>query len=118
VFQVRQAFPTLPIIGAGGVRTGNDALEFLLAGASAVSVGTSIFNDPSAPMRVHEELARLVAERGFARVSDVIGHAHRERDAVVTEAQADADESPVPDPGPEPGAEPDDDLAAWDFIRE
>jgi dihydroorotate dehydrogenase (NAD+) catalytic subunit len=114
VFQVRRAFPSLPIIGAGGVRTGNDALEFLLAGASAVSVGTSIFNDPSAPMRIHGELAQLVAERGFARVADVIGHAHREHDAIVTEAQAHADEVPeLP-----PVSELDDGLAAWDFIRE
>lgn len=114
VFQVRQAFPTLPIIGAGGVRTGHDALEFLLAGATAVSVGTSIFNDPSAPMRVHNELAHLVAERGFARVSDLVGHAHRASDPVVTEAQVEADElAPVATVG---GNE--DDLAAWDFIKE
>lgn len=113
VYQVRQAFPTLPIIGAGGVRTGNDALEFLLAGASAVSVGTSIFNDPSAPMRIHDELAVLAAERGFARVADLVGHAHRESDAVVSEAQADPDEIP-----PQEALEPEDDLAAWDFIRE
>jgi len=114
IFQVRQAFPSLPIIGAGGVRTGNDALEFLLAGASAVSVGTSIFNDPSAPMRIHDELARLVAERGFARVSDIVGHAHRERDAIVTEAQAD----PVESPEGAPASDPDDELSAWDFVRE
>ena len=113
VFQIRQAFPNLPIIGAGGVRTGQDALEFLLAGATAVSVGTSIFNDPSAPMRIHNELAHLVAERGFTRVSDVIGHAHRASDEVVTEAQVEADE-PAP---PSPPVDFDDDLAAWDFIK-
>lgn len=112
VFQVRQAFPTLPIIGAGGVRTGNDALEFLVAGASAVSVGTSIFNDPSAPMRIHNELAHLIAERGFTQVADVIGHAHRAADAVVSEAQVDPDETPAPPPDRD-----DDDLAAWDFIK-
>ncbi|HEX6919303.1 MAG TPA: dihydroorotate dehydrogenase [Actinomycetes bacterium] len=77
VWQVRAALPDVPIIGMGGVRTGLDALELILAGASAVSVGTAVFNDPSAPARVLRELRAALAARGFARVADAVGHAHR-----------------------------------------
>ena len=79
VWQVRQAFPHLPILGMGGIRTGLDALEFLLAGASAVSVGTAVFGDPMAPMRVLAELEAALDERGFASVADAIGFAHLDR---------------------------------------
>ncbi len=77
VWQVRQAFPDVPIIGMGGIRNGHDALEFLLAGANAVSVGTAVFHDPSAPVRIHRELADLLADRGFTTLADAVGHAHR-----------------------------------------
>lgn len=80
VWQVHQALPDVPIVGVGGVRTGLDALEFLLAGASAVQVGTAIFNDPSAPVRVVRELAAELASRGFGKVADAVGFAHRGRD--------------------------------------
>ena len=66
VWQVRNALPHLPILGMGGIRTGLDALEFVLAGASAVSVGTAVFGDPSAPVRVLAELEQALDERGFA----------------------------------------------------
>jgi dihydroorotate dehydrogenase (NAD+) catalytic subunit len=85
VWQVRQAFPDLPIIGMGGIRTGLDALEFILAGASAVSVGTVVFHDPSAPLRIHEELQRALAERGFRSLSEAVSYAHRTADAVPQE---------------------------------
>lgn len=77
IYQVHAQLPNVPILGMGGIRTGNDALEFVLAGASAVSVGTATFNDPSAPVRVAKELAIALAERGFARFEDAIGYAHR-----------------------------------------
>jgi dihydroorotate dehydrogenase (NAD+) catalytic subunit len=77
VWQVHQALPTLPILGMGGIRSGLDALQFILAGASAVSVGTAVFNDPSAPARIHAELAAALGERGFGRLADAVGHAHR-----------------------------------------
>lgn len=77
IWQIRQAFPDLPIIGMGGVRTGKDALEFILAGANAVSVGTAVFNDPSAPLRIQEELQRALGERGFTRLVDAVSYAHR-----------------------------------------
>jgi dihydroorotate dehydrogenase (NAD+) catalytic subunit len=81
VWQVHQALPHVPILGMGGIRTGLDALEFLLAGASAVSVGTTVFGDPSAPVRVLRELSAALTERGFARVGDAVGLAHRPADA-------------------------------------
>ncbi len=78
VWQVHQALPRVPILGMGGIRTGLDALQFVLAGASAVSVGTVVFNDPSAPERIAGELAVALAERGFGSVAEAVGHAHRE----------------------------------------
>ena len=77
VWQVHRALPDVPIIGMGGIRNGNDAFEFMLAGASAVQVGTTIFNDPSAPPRILTHLQRIVASHGFSRLADAIGHAHR-----------------------------------------
>ncbi len=76
VWQVHQAMPEVPILGIGGVRTGADALEFLLAGASAVQVGTVIFSDPSAPVRVITELRSELATRGFTSPAQVVGLAH------------------------------------------
>jgi dihydroorotate dehydrogenase (NAD+) catalytic subunit len=77
VWQIRQALPDIPILGMGGIRTGLDALEFVLAGANAVSVGTTVFGDPMAPIRVLDELGQALAERGFTRFEDAIGLAHR-----------------------------------------
>ncbi|MBV9594091.1 MAG: dihydroorotate dehydrogenase [Actinobacteria bacterium] len=80
VWQVRQAVPHLPILGMGGISSGLDALQFILAGASAVSVGTAVFGDPSAPMRILAELEAALDERGFAALSDAIGFAHLDAD--------------------------------------
>jgi dihydroorotate dehydrogenase (NAD+) catalytic subunit len=77
VWQVREALPHLPILGMGGIRSGLDALQFVLAGAAAVSVGTAVFGDPSAPVRVLAELEQALDERGFASVADAVGFAHR-----------------------------------------
>jgi dihydroorotate dehydrogenase (NAD+) catalytic subunit len=77
VWQVHQALPDVPVLGMGGIRSGLDALQFVLAGASAVSIGTAVFNDPSAPARVHAELTEALAQRGFARLADAVGYAHR-----------------------------------------
>ncbi|MGB7820278.1 MAG: dihydroorotate dehydrogenase [Ornithinibacter sp.] len=81
IWQVRSAMreerlQRAPIIGVGGVRTGRDALELVAAGASAVQVGTSTFNDPSAPRRVVDELAAEVSRHGFECFADVVGIAH------------------------------------------
>jgi dihydroorotate dehydrogenase (NAD+) catalytic subunit len=77
VWQVHAAMPHVPIIGMGGVRSGQDALELVLAGASAVSVGTAVFGDPGAPARVLKELRHALVDRGFPSVRDAVGHAHR-----------------------------------------
>ena len=81
IWQVRQALPDVPIIGMGGVRTGRDALELILAGASMISVGTAIFHDPSACIRILRELDEELASRGIERLADIIGLAHEPRPA-------------------------------------
>ena len=68
--------PRRPIIGVGGIRSGDDALAFLAAGASAVQVGTAIFGDPHAPVRVCDELAAQLHRRAIASPLEVIGIAH------------------------------------------
>jgi dihydroorotate dehydrogenase (NAD+) catalytic subunit len=77
VWQVHQSVPHLPLLGMGGIMTGQDALRFLLAGASAVSVGTAVFHDPSAPVRILRELDAELDARGFRSVADAIGFAHK-----------------------------------------
>jgi dihydroorotate dehydrogenase (NAD+) catalytic subunit len=94
VWQVHEALPDTPLMGIGGIRSGVDALEFLLAGASAVQVGTVIFHDPSAPTRISHELRAALAARGFRRLRDAIGLAHRPPQLRVPE---------MPDP---PGDDP------------
>jgi len=81
VWQVRAAmfegrFPTVPIIGVGGVRTGRDALELVAAGASAVQVGTASFNDPTAPVRVLRELEEILEGKGYAAFTQAVAAVH------------------------------------------
>lgn len=76
IWEVSRALPDLPIVGVGGVRTGLDALDLLVAGACAVQVGSVIFSDPSAPSRITSELHEELSERNIPRVADVIGRGH------------------------------------------
>ena len=76
VYQVHAALPNTPILGMGGITNGRDALEFILAGASGVSIGTANFGNPTAPMKVKQELEQLLKDRGFSSVVDAIGRAH------------------------------------------
>jgi dihydroorotate dehydrogenase (NAD+) catalytic subunit len=77
IYQVHQAFPNTPIVGMGGVASGRDAFELILAGASAVSVGTATFGNPNAAMQIKEELSQLLTKNGFSDFRDAIGFAHR-----------------------------------------
>ncbi len=70
---VARAYPEAPIIGTGGVTTGVDAVEMLLAGASAVGVGTATFHDPRASLRVLDELVDWCITHGVTSVADLTG---------------------------------------------
>ena len=72
VWQVARAVK-LPVIGIGGIMTGRDALEFMLAGATAVQVGTASFLDPSAAQRIAQEMEQYLVEHGIASVGSLIG---------------------------------------------
>ena len=78
IYQVHAALPKVPILGMGGVASGRDALELILAGASGVSVGTASFGNPKALVDIQNELRDLLAARGFATMQQAIGYAHRE----------------------------------------
>lgn len=72
VFEVSRAVE-LPVIGVGGVQTVDDVIEYLLAGASAVQVGTTLFRDPGTPRRLVEGLERRLEEMGVGAVRELIG---------------------------------------------
>lgn len=72
VWKVRQAVP-VPILGAGGVQQAADVLQYLIAGASAVAIGTAALADPKLPARVVRDLARWCDQHGVARLQDVVG---------------------------------------------
>ncbi|HXF50396.1 MAG TPA: dihydroorotate dehydrogenase [Dehalococcoidia bacterium] len=80
VYQVARAVD-VPIVGCGGVMTGEDALEYLEAGASAVQVGTATFANPYAPLEVLRGLQALLEASGASSVADVRGLALRDRAA-------------------------------------
>ena len=80
VYQVHQALPKIPIIGMGGIQSGRDALEFVLAGACGISVGTATFGNPGAVLDVQNELRGLLISKGFASLADAVGFAHQSDD--------------------------------------
>jgi dihydroorotate dehydrogenase (NAD+) catalytic subunit len=77
IYQVHEALPAVPILGMGGVSSGRDALELILAGAKGVSVGTASFGDPAAIISIQNELKELLKVRGFTSVAQAVGFAHR-----------------------------------------
>lgn len=81
IYQVHAALPEVPILGMGGVSSGHDAFELILAGASAVSVGTASFGNPSALVKIQEELREILSAKGFATLKQAVGYAHREENA-------------------------------------
>ena len=76
VYECRAAFPEAPIVGVGGVASGEDAVELIVAGASAVQVGTATFADPRAPVRVLDELHEWCRRHNVTRLVDLIGASH------------------------------------------
>jgi dihydroorotate dehydrogenase (NAD+) catalytic subunit len=72
VYQAARAVK-IPIVGLGGIATGADAAEFLIAGASAVEVGTAIFRDPRAPLRIAEQLGKFLRDEKIASVAKLVG---------------------------------------------
>jgi dihydroorotate dehydrogenase (NAD+) catalytic subunit len=78
IYQVHAALPEVPILGMGGVSSGRDAFELILAGASAVSIGTASFGNPTALINIQNELRDILALKGFATLKQAVGYAHRE----------------------------------------
>lgn len=82
VYRVAQAMPKLPIMGVGGIGTAEDAIEFLLAGAWAVQVGTALLVNPSAPVEIARGILDYLKEKGLASPADLRGRL-RVREPVV-----------------------------------
>jgi len=77
IYQVHEALPSVPILGMGGVSSGRDALELILAGASGISVGTASFGNPTALITIQDQLRELLIAKGFTSLKQAIGYAHR-----------------------------------------
>ncbi len=75
VYEVARAVK-IPIVGQGGIETTSDALEFFLAGASAISIGTANFTDPRIPVRIVDELRTYLAKRGLRSLQQIVGKAN------------------------------------------
>jgi dihydroorotate dehydrogenase (NAD+) catalytic subunit len=77
IYQVHQALPNVPILGMGGVTSGRDAFELILAGASGVSVGTASFGNPHALIDIQNQLQQILMTKGFTSLKSAVGYAHR-----------------------------------------
>jgi dihydroorotate dehydrogenase (NAD+) catalytic subunit len=77
VYEVSRALPELPIVGCGGISTGRDVVEYVMAGASAVEAGTVHLAQPRAGKRILNELNLVLAVIGVRRLEDLIGVAVR-----------------------------------------
>jgi dihydroorotate dehydrogenase (NAD+) catalytic subunit len=75
VWEVARAV-RIPILGQGGIETARDALEFILAGASAVSIGTGNFTDPRAPIAVADGIRAYLSARKIATLREIVGAAN------------------------------------------
>lgn len=73
VFQVARAMPEVPVMGVGGISTGQDAVEFLLAGAWAVQVGTAMLVNPAAPVEIARGILDYLRDKGMASPADLRG---------------------------------------------
>ncbi len=75
VYEVSRAV-TIPIVGQGGIESTSDALEFFLAGASAICIGTANFTDPRIPARIVEELEAYLQRREIGSLREIVGKAN------------------------------------------
>ena len=73
VIEVHRALPQVPIVGLGGVATGDDAIEFLLAGATAVGIGTAHFAQPRAAARIIRQMTRRMRKLDASSVGELVG---------------------------------------------
>jgi dihydroorotate dehydrogenase (NAD+) catalytic subunit len=64
---------SIPVVGMGGITTSSDALEFIMAGASAVEVGTANFTNPNAPLEILEGIKQFMKEEGVSDINELIG---------------------------------------------
>lgn len=76
VYDCRRAFPDVPIVGVGGVSSGDDAIAMVMAGATVVEVGTATFANPRAPWRVQREAIRWMRRHGVTSLDEIRGAAH------------------------------------------
>lgn len=67
----------IPVIGIGGIMTASDAIEFILAGASAIQVGTASFIDPAASVKILEGIGKFLEDKGFTDISEITGYLNR-----------------------------------------
>ena len=77
VFDVRKALPNIPIVGVGGIASGNDAIAMMQAGAHAVQVGTASFARPDAAMKILNEMHAWMRKQGVSQWSEITNTAHR-----------------------------------------
>jgi dihydroorotate dehydrogenase (NAD+) catalytic subunit len=75
VYQVAQAVE-IPVIGIGGITSLNDALEFFMAGASAIQIGTATFAQPGFPLRLIDELSAWLTAKGHSSLREIVGVAN------------------------------------------
>jgi len=88
VYEIARAV-SIPIVGQGGIENLTDALEFFLAGATAISIGTANFTDPRIPERLAEELQAYLTRRNLGSIQEIVGRANVE---IATAHQYEGDE--------------------------
>ncbi len=76
VFECHSAYPQTAIVGVGGISSGEDAVAMMMAGASAVEVGTATFANARAPWMIQKQLEKWLKKQGISNVSEIIGAAH------------------------------------------
>jgi dihydroorotate dehydrogenase (NAD+) catalytic subunit len=73
--ELRTSYPLVPIIGIGGISNANDALEFLMAGASAIQIGTINFTNPRAGVEIVEGIEEYICKAGVTSITELVGAA-------------------------------------------